>query len=29
MFDSSLKPWLLEINAQPSMTANTKEDREV
>ena len=23
---SNLKPWLLEVNAAPSLTANTKED---
>jgi tubulin polyglutamylase TTLL9 len=26
MFDSNLKPWLLEVNASPSLTANTPED---
>lgn len=26
MFDSNLKPWLLEVNASPSLTANTKKD---
>ena len=26
LFDSDLKPWLIEVNAYPSMTASTKED---
>ena len=26
LLDKNLKPWLLEINSSPSMTANTKED---
>ena len=26
MFDSELKPWLIEVNASPSMTATTSED---
>lgn len=29
LLDSSLKPWLLEINASPSMTANTPHDSEL
>lgn len=29
LLDSSLKPWLLEINAAPSMTANTPHDSEL
>ena len=27
MLDSKLKPWLIEINGSPSMTANTPVDR--
>ena len=26
IIDNNLKPWLLEVNASPSLTANTKED---
>ena len=26
MIDDQLKPWLIEVNASPSLTANTKED---
>jgi tubulin polyglutamylase TTLL9 len=29
LFDSNLKPWLLEVNASPSMTANTEQDFEL
>lgn len=29
LLDTSLKPWLLEINAAPSMTANTPHDSEL
>ena len=28
-FHSNLKPWLIEVNAAPSLTANTKEDYEL
>jgi tubulin polyglutamylase TTLL9 len=24
-----LRPWLIEVNGSPSMTANTKEDKEL
>lgn len=27
MIDSDLKPWLIEVNGSPSMTANTPIDR--
>lgn len=27
MIDDALKPWLIEINGSPSMTANTPMDR--
>jgi len=26
IIDGDLKPWLLEVNASPSLSANTKED---
>jgi tubulin polyglutamylase TTLL9 len=26
LFDAQIKPWLLEVNASPSMTANTPSD---
>ena len=29
LIDSNLKPWLLEVNAAPSMTANTQNDFEL
>ena len=29
LIDSTLKPWLLEVNACPSLTASTKEDEEL
>ena len=29
MFDDSLKPWLIEVNGGPSMTANTDADCEL
>ena len=29
LIDDNLKPWLIEVNASPSMTANTREDYEL
>ena len=29
MIDDTLKPWLIEVNASPSLTANTREDYEL
>jgi tubulin polyglutamylase TTLL9 len=29
LLDSELKPWLLEVNSSPSMTANTPADAEL
>ena len=29
MIDDTLKPWLIEVNASPSLTANTREDYEM
>ena len=29
LIDSSLKPWLLEINASPSLTTTTKTDKQL
>ena len=29
LLDKNLKPWLLEVNSSPSMTANTKQDQEL
>ena len=29
MLDSNLKPWLLETNASPSLTASTKDDKKL
>lgn len=29
LFDERLKPWLLEVNASPSLSANTPADKEL
>jgi len=29
MLDANLKPWLIEVNASPSFTANTENDYEL
>jgi tubulin polyglutamylase TTLL9 len=29
LLDDDLRPWLLEVNGSPSMTANTKEDKDL
>jgi len=29
MIDNNLKPWLIEVNASPSFTANTEADYEL
>ena len=29
MLDNTLKPWLIEINGSPSMTATTPEDQKM
>jgi tubulin polyglutamylase TTLL9 len=29
LFDADLKPWLIEVNASPSLTADTEEDRQL
>lgn len=29
LFDEKLKPWLLEVNASPSLSANTAKDKDL
>lgn len=29
LLDDDLRPWLIEVNGSPSMTANTKEDKDL
>lgn len=29
MIDSNLKPWIIEVNGSPSMTANTPIDKQM